>query len=206
MSVNDRGSISSSTDGTGRGGDVSINVDTLDILGNVPNLLLPASVATSTSNQGNAGNLTINAKNIFLNEGGALTSVTLGNGNAGEIVIEATEEIKISGVDFNNLFPSSIGSAARLLPSEITEIFRLPPLPTGNAGSLSISANEININNGGQISVENQGTGNAGDININTNSISLDNSGSITAASLSGQGGNIELNTNQLQLIDKSKI
>ena len=204
--TSDGGSINSTSNGAGKGGNIDINATTIDLVGSVPNVFLPSSIAAGTANEGDAGNLTINTSNIYLRDGAAISTSTLASGNAGEIEIYAADLIEITGIDSNTGLPSAITSGGGLLPPEIQEAFRLPPFPTGNAGSLFVSASEIQLNNAGQINVTNLGTGDAGQLQIDSNNIKLNNAGAISASTLSGQGGNIVLNTEGLELFDRGQI
>ena len=206
LTTSDGGSINSSSNGVGKGGNVSINATAIDLAGSVPNVFLPSSIAAGTSNEGDAGNLTIDADNILIRDGAAISTATLASGNAGEIKINVTDLIEVRGIDSSGQLPSAITSAGGLLPSEVQQAFRLPPFPTGNAGSLSIFAEKIQVSDGGQINVTNLGTGDAGELQINSNNINLDNAGGITASTVSGQGGNIILNTEGLELLNNSQI
>ena len=204
--TSDGGSINSTSNGTGKGGNIDVNSTTINLVGSVPNIFLPSSIAAGTANEGDAGNLTINTNNISLRDGAAISTSTLASGNAGEIKIYATDLIEITGIDSNSGLPSAITSGGGLLPPEIQEAFRLPPFPTGNAGSLFISVPKIQISNAGQINVTNLGLGDAGQLQIDSNDIKLDNSGAITASTSSGQGGNIILNTDNLELFARGRI
>jgi large exoprotein involved in heme utilization and adhesion len=64
----------------------------------------------------------------------------------------------------------------------------------------------LNVNSGATINVKNDGTGDAGTLSIDADLVNLNNFGSITAASASGAGGNIDLDTDNLQIDEGSQI
>lgn len=202
----DGGSVSTATIGVGNGGNLDIKAGTIDLLGSVPDVFIPSSIAATSGSQGNAGNLKVNATNIFLRDGASISTSTLASGNAGQLEIYAAESIEISGIDSNTNLPSSISSAGGLLPPEISEAFFLPPFPTGDAGRVTILAEEIFVFQDGQITVTNLGMGNAGELSINADKIILDNNSALSASTASGEGGNIMIDSNQLELLDRSQI
>jgi large exoprotein involved in heme utilization and adhesion len=71
-------------------------------------------------------------------------------------------------------------------------------VPSGDSGSLTINTPALKLIQDSIISVENQGTGNAGTISIDAEDLNLDDTGSITATAASGEGGNIVINTRSL--------
>jgi filamentous hemagglutinin family protein len=117
------------TQGTGKSGDISLNVtDTLNIAGMGEDGLLSGiftssegansgqggkiSIQTSklnisdggvlaaqTFSQANGGSILIDANQVSLVNGGQLLTNTFGEGKAGEIAVNAKEEVNITGVD-----------------------------------------------------------------------------------------------------------
>ncbi len=77
---------------------------------------------------------------------------------------------------------------------------------TGNSGSVEITTNQLNINDGARVSVRNDGSGEAGDLKVIANSINLKDQGAIAADTAEGTGGDITLRINELQLRQNSQI
>ena len=203
--VSDRGSLNSVTGGTGRGGNVLLDAERVEITGVVPNLFIPASISTSTIGKGNAGKLSVFAKNILLLDGAGLSSVTFAEGDAGEVFVEATESIEVKGIDSFTGFSSDISGNAVLLPQEIREAFLLPSFPTGRSGKLTVIADTLSLLDGGGIGVLNQGTGDAGNLEIKVNSLIMKNDSIISAQAVNGAGGNIFIESNRL-VFENSEI
>jgi filamentous hemagglutinin family protein len=198
LKILDAGGISSATLGAGAGGNVIVNADAIELNGAVPELNDLSSISAvsfGSGNGGNAGTVTINTSSLSLKEGGTVSTSSVNNADAGNVTVNASEKIEISGQKDN--FPSTISSNI---------IIGLPEVPNGNAGEVTINTPLLNINSGGNVSVENEGTGNAGTLSINAKDINLDNTGSITATASSGNGGNINLNTDRLQIDNESQI
>ncbi len=71
---------------------------------------------------------------------------------------------------------------------------------TGNGGDITINTPNLNIQNGGLITVNSDGAGRGGNITANADTINLDR-GSITAKTVAANGGDIDLNVNKLILL-----
>jgi hypothetical protein len=126
-------------------------------------------------------------------------------GNSGELVINISDSLELSGVD--SLFgrTSFILSSAPELNETIQQLFRLPPIPTGEPKNVVINAGRLVLSDAALISVRNDGTGNAGEIQINSPSITLNNA-KITATTHSGEGGNIKIASEDIRLLNGSQI
>ncbi|NJO94190.1 MAG: S-layer family protein, partial [Hydrococcus sp. RM1_1_31] len=73
-------------------------------------------------------------------------------------------------------------SSAANLENEITrQIFNLPPVPSGNAGNVTIHTGRLSVANGAQVTARNEGLGDGGKVDIQADSIVLNNFGGITA-------------------------
>ena len=189
--------------GTGKGGDVTLNTDTIRISGiNNLNPDQPSSSGiSSSSNAGDAGDLTINTSQLQISDGARVTALTFGTGNAGEVKINASESIDVSGDS------TSISSEVSPVADEAARTRAGTPLvPSGRGGDVILTTSELNITNGGEISVANRGSGDSGRLSIKADDFSLYDASSITAASASGQGGDINLDTDNLQIDSNSSI
>jgi filamentous hemagglutinin family protein len=115
---------------------------------------------SQTEVTGDAGNLTINTKQLLLQNGGQLGASTTSAGNSGILTINASESVKVIGFETNdfisrNLFiVSNLGSQAN-------------PDSTGNGGDLIINTGQLIVRDGGQIKVSSFGDGDAGNLIIN---------------------------------------
>ncbi|NES17490.1 MAG: S-layer family protein [Symploca sp. SIO3E6] len=207
LTLLDGANISSSTFGTGSGGDVTVNAsESVELIGIIPNLLQPSILSATTLNQGDAGSLTINTSRLVVRDGGRIDSSTLATGSAGRIHINALESVEVSGTVPGALNPSVVISSANIVDPILQQLFRLPPVPTGSSGNVTIKTGILKVTDGGLVSVRHDGTGNAGILQVNANSIFLD-TGAIAASSLLGKGGDIELQVGEsLILRNQSEI
>ncbi|OWY65851.1 hypothetical protein B7486_39775 [cyanobacterium TDX16] len=207
LSLIEGGYISSSTFGRGMGGTVDINAsESIFLQGVNPFSLAPSSLTANTYDFGNAADLFVSTPRLTLLNGGVVASASLASGSAGRIIIDASDFVKVSGTNFELGTTSLIiASGARVDPLLQKEL-GIPTTPSGNSGSLAITTKKIEVDNGAQITVRNDGVDNAGSLQIHAESIKLDNQGSITAATASGEGGNIFLNSRNLQMRNGSTI
>ncbi len=196
---------SSLLSGEGRGGDIEITTGSLSLTngarlfsgtngrGNAGNITINArdtvtvdgSFAFSTSGDnavGNGGYIRINAKTLFLTNGGGVNTFSGGQGNAGNIFL-----------DTSSLFVTNRGN---LLSSTSGR---------GNGGDIIIDTRDtVKFDNAIAYSaVEPTGFGNAGNIKLNTGSLSLLNGGFLSATT-NGQGnaGDIAINVRDTVKID----
>jgi large exoprotein involved in heme utilization and adhesion len=192
------GSVGTATVGTGQGGDVVINANSVEVVGKNPVLDIRSAITSNSFTAGKAGNLNVNVSQLFLDEGGAIVADTFGTGRAGTIEINASKLIQL------NQNPSEIASSARVATGPLKELLGVPDFPSGSSGSILINTPNLRIGNGASISIQNEGTGNAERLQINSPSIFLGNTGSISATTASGQGGNILINSSNLRLNNSS--
>ncbi|MFB2768343.1 filamentous hemagglutinin N-terminal domain-containing protein [Pelatocladus sp. BLCC-F211] len=198
LSLTDGGRISASTFGQGNAGSVIINATgKISASGETKNGSRSGIFSqVGEYAQGNSDGIQISAKDLFLSDGGRINASTFGDGNAGIIIINATNLVSIDG-------ESDIFSRAES-PYEV------------NAGGIQINTKDLSLTNGGQISGSTYGNGNAGRVFINaTGNISIDGedkqgflSGifSRVVEDAKGNSGGIEINTNNLSLTDGAII
>jgi len=206
--VQDGGLIAAGTYGLGTGGNISVKAVNIELIGNNPTSLLASSINTLASGQGNAGGIDINTQQLRLLNGGGVASSTQGQGSAGTVLINAFDLVEVSGQVPGSIpgvfLPSFIISSANKVDPLTQKIYDLPPIPSGSSGNLLINTGWLDVSNGAQVTVKNDGTGNAGNLQINADSIELSDQGGITASTASGEGGNIQLNLKNLLLLQNN--
>ena len=207
----DGGSALSSVgaEGVGNGGDIEITTGSLEVTNG-------AFLIGSTIGQGNAGAVRISATDTVSFDGGGASSFvgptgvgdggvieittgslsvtngatlntgTFGQGNAGNIKITATDQVRFAGVGNNG---QSSGALSFVAPGAI-----------GNGGSIEITTGSLSLTDA-FISSQSSGTGTAGDITLQTTQNLETNRSSILATTQSGNGGNIRLRVGDLLLM-----
>jgi filamentous hemagglutinin family protein len=196
LTVKNGGAIGANNGGVGNGGNIFIDAtDTVTFDGFGAKKEQPSQAASFATN-GNAGNIQIKTGSLFLTNGGYISSVLLrGKGNAGNIIINARDTVKIDGViqDGTDADASSLTSA--LLSGE------------GKGGDIEITTGSLFVTNGGVISANTSGRGNAGNITINArDTVTFDGgvnglfttAGNATLEESAGNGGDIRINAREL--------
>jgi filamentous hemagglutinin family protein len=182
LSVRNGAGISASTAGEGDAGNILINAsESVSFDGNPGAPFFPsgAFVGTLEGATGTGGTLTINTLNLSVTNGAKLEAETGSDREAGNIIVNASESVFISGAEtglFSNTTPGS----------------------TGNGGSILITSDRVDLENGAVISVDSEGSGRGGNIEIISNELNLDNMALISAETASSDGGNITLTLPQL--------
>jgi filamentous hemagglutinin family protein len=207
----DGGNVASLTGGltgTGSGGNVNINAqESINLTGINPIAFAPSQITAGSGGAGDAGNVNLATKNIVIQDGGRIDASATASGNAGNVNINASESITVAGTVPDSLNPSLIIASANILDPELRELLRLPDIPSGDSGSVTIATPQLQIMDGGVVTVRNDGTGDAGNLQIQSNLVELTNNGGITGVVKEGAGGTIELEVvDSLNLTGGSQI
>lgn len=159
---------------------------------------------------GNAGDISITTPRLEMTGGGRINTTTAASGRGGNVAINATQMISMSG-ETGGFAPEPLFSLGSLQPSGI---FTLTiggncSGPCGNAGNVSISTGALTMGSGAQINSGTSSTGQGGSITVNArDTISINGtlsngqpagmlSRTIGSDPDSGTGGNILLNAGQ---------
>ncbi|MEH2381383.1 MAG: S-layer family protein [Nostoc sp.] len=196
--VSNGATLTSATFGSGSSGKVAIRTNHTTVMGESPAGIY-SNISSFTFATGNAKTLTLDTAKLQILDGGVVAATTFFAGNGGDISINATESIEISGRSRSN--NSSINSSSILLSPLLRQKFHLPDKLTANAGNVSITTPNLTVTDGGTVSVTSQGSGNGGSLNITANTIRLERIGSIQAQTESGNGGNIALQVGKLLVL-----
>ncbi|BAZ10744.1 filamentous hemagglutinin outer membrane protein [Calothrix sp. NIES-4071] len=197
--------VSASTNGAGRGGNLNIDASTIEVIGTSSNGSGSRIAAQADSTAlGEAGNLTIKTDQLIARDGGQISASTFGAGQGGDLKIDATSKVELNG---RNTFDSSFPSG--LFVTQETED------ATGNAGTLTINTPVLQVLNGATVSASTDGAGRGGNLNIDASTIevigtSSNGSGSRIAAQADltalGEAGNLTIKTDQLIARDGGQI
>lgn len=172
----------------------------IDIIANSIVLEQAAFIATGNPGNGNTGNISLQANDtIFLRDGSNLRTITIMKGNAGDIWLRSGKSIVLQG---SYIFSSTFSNGA-------TEV-------TGDAGNINIQVGVDSTDNVGQANLtltdnsslnsSTYGNGNAGNTSIKVNgAITIDNNSRIfsfleTGATQGKKGGNIDIRAQSLSL------
>lgn len=189
------------------GGKITVDLQqSLKMSGVIPELDLPSRIiAGSFSGNGNGGDIEITSQKIDVSNGARISTVSLSNGNAGRLLIKANKSLELSRDSSSQHLFTGISSSVDIASPQIQQAFNLPILPSGNAGNLILETPHLNIQGGATVAVQNDGRGQAGSLEIIANTIDL-NFGVISAEATFGRGGNIFIQANRLEAVNNSQI
>ncbi len=189
LTVSDNGVITSGSLGDGRGGDIEIDINRLEID--------QGYISSSVRGAGHGGDISINAKEEVTISGSGqndeglfgeyygIYAQTLGTGDGGHVTIDTpalsiTKDGMINGQTYNS----------------------------GRGGDVTLNVDTLDLTQGGTVTVSTRGAGNAGDIEINASEsvnvsghgAKLENSWIYSATHSAGDGGDITIRTPDLIL------
>jgi filamentous hemagglutinin family protein len=212
-------------DAVGQGGNLVIESDRLRGEGG-------AQISSGTFGAGNAGAITIRARDVDLSGGTAAAPSGLfapvditASGDGGRLSI-TTERLRVT--DGAQIATSTLGSGnagtLRINASESVRLRGQSPggVPsglfastlngTGSGGNLTVITEQLGVEDGASISVrsasnlQTPGQGAAGNLNLTARNIVLNNQATLTAETVSGDRGNINLQADRLVLRRASRI
>ena len=215
LTVNEQAQINTTTFGAGNAGNLSIDATkSVELSGanpenNNPSGLL-AGIEDEVTATGNGGNITITTPRLEVRDGAQIGSFARNQGDGGNIVLDVSESILLSGTSPTAEF-RGLGRSGILVSTEPS--FTAPDsgtiIPsTGQGGNLTLKTGELVIENGALISADTFSLGDGGNAKINVNNLILRNGGTIGAGSLlevegervdtdRGTGGNLDITANE---------
>ena len=180
-----------------------------------------AALATTTFGQGNAGNISVLARDLIsvangsilsgvageargdsgaialqtrslsITGGGIVQTQTLGEGKAGAIQVDANDAVSLSG--HGSGLRSGSGGSNNLLGNLGSKI--------GQGGDINVTTGSLSVADGAVLDAQTQSNSKGGDITVNANTLSAVNGGQLlTSTSGGGQAGDITVNAAELQL------
>jgi filamentous hemagglutinin family protein len=187
------GRINTVTATSGHGGNVSINAGSISISGEFPNNnpdildtvftlgpISPSGIFTKTLGGsctgpcGDAGAISITTGSLTMGNGSQIDSGTSTNGRGGDITINATNTISMSGTLSNG---QPVGVFSRTIGTDPG---------SGSGGDIVLQAPQVALSNQAAISASTSGPGNAGNITVKANSVNLTGGSQITSSSVIG--------------------
>jgi len=202
--VREGGVVSTVTFGEGSGGTLTINAsDSVELIGTEPGGQFTRGLVTQSEGTGDAGDLIIMAGKLIVRDGARVSSATTGQGKSGDIRVNASNSVNLSGVGpfgfSSGLFTStsSVGQGGNITVD--TSAFQVAngavlsakTIAEGNGGNITVNANTFEAVDGGQVLTNTRSRGRTGNITLNaTNSITLSGSDSTYADRLSKFGSN----------------
>ncbi|AFY80305.1 filamentous hemagglutinin N-terminal domain-containing protein [Oscillatoria acuminata] len=208
LQLADSAFISTATFADGNGGNLTVNS------GNVH--LVESELFADNLGNGDAGDLTLNAQTLTLENGGAIAASTFGAGVGGTITITVSDSIQARGTSSAGRFNSGIFASAYVNATQPAGNIRIQ---TGQlrvqdgaqiaastfasvpGGIIAVTASEIEISgisaDGRSLSsvkTQTQSEGRAGNLTLNTESLIVRDGAFISTSTLgTGDGGNLTI-------------
>ncbi|HEY9768871.1 MAG TPA: filamentous hemagglutinin N-terminal domain-containing protein [Coleofasciculaceae cyanobacterium] len=228
VSLTDGSAIFAETEGDVAGGLTQIEANQLNIIGTDPDLLLPSSIWSDVylDATGNGGDVLIETDSLLLEGGGQVNVNTFSFGNAGTLTVNA-KDIKVIGGSDGGDFISALSAQAdifltgrggdillktdNLLISDGAQV-SIGTFGEGDAGNLTIQAKDINLTGtseffSGGLFASTVGEGNGGTLSIKTDTLSIGDGAQIaTTAFSSGDAGKLDITANDLEIVGNFKI
>jgi large exoprotein involved in heme utilization and adhesion len=172
-----QGGIVSGTEGDRKGSFVLVEADTVHMSGF-------SRIATSTGSSGDAGRVTINARQMTLTDASQIDAISTGTGRAGDIVLNVGESFEISGREIVNYVDLFAGPQT-VWPGGILS----QALGPGDAGNVQLRARNVLLDDG-RILTNALQSGAGGFVEIRAANLTMRNGAQIDARSAEGSSGN----------------
>lgn len=228
VSLTDGSAIFAETEGDVAGGLTQIEANQLNIIGTDPDLFLPSSIWSDVylDATGDGGDVLIEADSLLLEGGGQVNVNTFSLGNAGTLTVNA-KDIKVMGESNGGDFISALSAQAdifltgrggnilletdSLLVSDGAQV-STATFGEGDAGNLTIQAKDIKLTGASEFFLSGLfaatvGEGNGGTLSIKTNTLSIDDGAQVsTVAFASGDAGTLNITANDLKIVGNFDI
>ncbi len=202
LSVTDGALLSVLTGGYGNAGSITIDVRESVVLRGIGSDGIPGGVVSNVAGgTGNGGKISITTGSLSISNAAQLQSITFGQGNAGDIVINAR----------NSVFFDGTTSSSNLLGNVFSTVSTgVQPSGIGEGGDINITTRALSITNGFQLGASTSGQGNAGNVQIRASdtvtisgsNLARSSSGIFTVTGSNGLGGDIRIDTGTLRVAD----
>ena len=217
ISVENGAGIRTSTLTNGDAGKLTIFADEVSLSNNAnadpTGPIFLSAIETSTNfSDGTGGDLRLDVGTLTIGPGGQIGAGTFGAGDAGELTVQASDRVEISG--YTESRPN--GQPARIYPSGIFN--SAEPNSSGDGGDLTITTPVLNLSNGGTLSVRTAGSGEGGSAIIRAGEITVadpifdpfDNTVSGITATVSsvgsGIGGTLDIESDRIRVYNGGQI
>jgi filamentous hemagglutinin family protein len=167
--VRDGAQVSAGTFGAGKGGNLRVDAQDVQIIGRSADNQFASSLFASAqpNSTGDAGDLTVRTNTLLVRDGAQVSAGTFGAGKGGNLRVDA-QDVQIIGRSTDSRVPSGLFASAQ-------------PNSTGDAGDITVRTNTLLVRDGAAVTVQNLGTGTAGNLIVNARSIRLNNDALLSA-------------------------
>lgn len=190
----DGGWITAETTGSGKGGDIRIDVD------GAIHATAGGSITASSKEgaRGDGGSVTVKAGSILLEGRSGIGSVALGRGRGGVVSVDARGDLTVVG-DAPLARPLAVQAGLFALAREGS---------SGDGGSVSLRADRLSVTHHGQIASGSFGTGAGGTVDIGARTILIDDGAAVGASvgAQAGRGGSLRIAGDTMRLWNDATV
>ncbi|MGD1806655.1 filamentous hemagglutinin N-terminal domain-containing protein [Dapis sp. BLCC M126] len=183
--------VRAGTAGNGQSGDLTIRAKDIELTGRTENGIFPSSILASVEDftqfslgqgKGDGGNAFIQTERLTILDGAEVSVITEGDGQAGNLTINATDNITLSGVS------SITGNSSAITAGSESGA-------TQPGGNLNITTPTLNLSNGAVVTARSRSNSDGGNIMLNVNNLNLTSGAQILTSSFNdGNAGTININ------------
>ncbi|EKU98466.1 filamentous hemagglutinin family N-terminal domain protein [Leptolyngbya sp. PCC 7375] len=188
LSIVNDGSVSASTFGEGDSGQIEI-MATSDVTVDGTDSFIDSQVGREA--MGSSGGVAVTTDNLAVLNGAAVSASTFGEGDSGQVEIEATTNAIVDG--------GGSFIASRVLLGAM-----------GNSNGISITTDNLAVLNGAAVSASTSGRGNSGQVDIIADNVIVDGSDSSIVSQVGstavGDSGGIFIATDNLAVVNGAEV
>ncbi|BBD66022.1 filamentous hemagglutinin outer membrane protein [Nostoc commune NIES-4072] len=196
--------VSTATRGKGKGGNLSVDAQDVQLIGTSANGNSPSALGTSAREEstGDAGNLTINTNTLLVGDGARVSTATRGKGKGGNLSVDA-QDVQLIGTSADGRSRSALSASAQ-------------PNSRGDAGNLTIKTNTLLVRDGANVNTATFSVGKGGNLSVDAQDVQLigisangQNATLLSADALEdsrGDAGNLTIKTNTLLVRDGAQV
>ena len=216
--------VSAGTLGAGNGGNLTINAsESVQVMGTSADGEVSSNLSTQANRNatGDAGDLIITTGRLLILGGAQVSASTLGTGNGGDLIVNASESVQVIGESADGKLGSILGALTARTGKAGDVSITTPRLlilggaavsagtsGAGKGGNLTVNASEevqvIGTSADGQfpsrLSVRATGGSTAGNLTVETGQMSVRDGAEVTVSSPQGQAGNLTITADSLRL------
>ena len=215
--LDEGGEINAATLGSGQGGSVFAQADTIQIKEQGKLLGIPTGIGSASMGSGQTGQVKVDARQITLENGGTISTNSFLSGESNELTVTVSDTLTISGVA--KLPYQILGLPEVLYPSNISSGSINTGADGGLASNVHVQAKHIILDAGGTIASLTYGGSDGGNAEVIADIITISgwknngvlyrsgiNNSSISLEAYAGLSGNIDITANKIMISDGGAI
>jgi filamentous hemagglutinin family protein len=204
LRIEEGGGIRSAGLNRGRGGNINLTAENILLRETTPFGSF-SGIATITAGFGEGGKVNVSARTLAIADGAALGSSTYGAANGGNVTVNVSERVEITGISRIPIRNTTVLGSAPTLNANLASL----TFGSGRGGNLVLSTPLLFLNQEGIITSSTVGSGRAGDIAIAADLIEIDgtskslNNSYISNSTIgTGNAGNLSIDATNLIIRD----